>query len=107
MQTNFIEEKNEKYINSVAEIFNALAQNRNSSISRTQMIEKSTIPENIRETNPKFWDLFEKNSSFIFELLEKKSTFSGQIQFSIEIPRNFDIQNSICIFQKENKIEAL
>lgn len=88
---------NNKLLNDISSLFNILAPKKTDLINLKTFDEKlTTIPSKIKETSQPFWNLFEKYSGKIIELIENQPFLLDKFKFLADYPEltSFKVRSS-------------
>lgn len=73
-------------IDFISKIFNELAPEYGHSMVQSEVDNSGQIPESIRSISPIFWDIFEKYSKKIFELIDDNPLLLDKFNFLLRFP---------------------
>ena len=97
---------NERSIDDVIFLLNELAPKRETNLSLSFILNKkddnsSTIPPEIRDLSPPYWDLFSQHMIKIINLIESNPTLYRKCTFLKQYPEIMNLKTRISIFRKQ------
>lgn len=89
----------------ISKIFNELAPEHGHSMVQSEVDNNGQIPESIRNTSPIFWDIFEKYSKKIFELIDNNPLLLDKFNFLLRFPEllSFKLRSSYFLKKMQKK----